>query len=858
MARHAPTQFAVLKAMLVLGAERLMARLWPFLTLFLACFALALSGWVPALTYAVHILVLIAVGFGLAALFVTGIRGFKAPSLADARRRVEDASGLAHRPLSALQDAIAAGGQDAASQTLWEAHQKRLAASVTDLRAGIPEPYLKRRDVFALRISAALLALIAVLSAGANWSDRLVAFFTPTQAGTSVVAVPLVIDAWVTPPVYTGAAPIFLSSATDLTATPAAQGDKVKSAEQAIPRFAVPDGSALVVQVTGAPDLLPRLTGAGLEISEETLGADGTRFASKLLVSEKALSSDALRDIRVETSEGLAAHWKVAVIPDKPPSAQLGERVLGETLRNSRELFYKAEDDYGLQRLEIVITLQNPPEGVLPSPIIIELPTALNAGGTLSEGSHFLNQIDHIWAGEPVIALLQAEDALGQVAQSEPVEMTLPSRDFVHPVALEIIKLRKDLALRGYPAVPFVAQEMRRLGLNGDAYAGDVTVFLGLTMTARALGYEGEKPEFREEVVDLLWELALRLEDGDLSIAERRLRQAERALMEALNNGASDDEIDRLMDELQEAMNDYLRAMAQNALEQMQSGDMEATPFDNDAQEMAQSDINDIMERIREMLNSGMRDAARRMLEQLQRMMENLQASAQQRPSLEGMEAMEMLEGLQELMQGQRELLDRSFQQSTPMQRQFGQRGQQRRGSEQGQQGQQGQQTPQMSADATLQEALRRQLGDIMQRFGEMMGDVPAPFGQADQEMRGSTDALRRGQPGEAVDSQGRALDQLQEAARAAQEAFMERFGNEMGQGPQGLGQTEELGGEDPFGRSPNDITPGQADGNVQVPDAGALQRARQIRDELRKRSGDQGRDKRELDYIDRLLDQFN
>lgn len=859
MVKNATTGIAVFKALLVLSIERAVARLWPFVTGLLVCFAVALSGLVPSFGFFAHLGVLCLMALMLLALLLHGLRGFRLPTLWQARRRVERASALDHRPLTAFEDALASGDQDPTSRALWEAHQKRLAASMTRLRAGMPDPRLKQRDFYALRVSAAILAVIAVLAAGLSTPDRLKAFLQPSQTGTVIAQTPVVIDAWVTPPLYTGAAPIFLSSVTDPTINGlGAQGsvmnaqDTTLGAErEEMPRFAVPDGSSLVVQVTGAPNLSPKLIGTGLDITEESLGLDGRRFTTEFTVTDQALL-----DVLVETSEGRAAQWKIAVIPDQPPKAVLQERRLGETLRNSRELFYKAEDDYGLKQLEITIALKNPPAGTQAPPIVVELPTASRpapgVGDTVSEGSHFLNQIDHIWAGEAVVAVLIAKDALGQVVQSVPLDMTLPSREFVHPVAIEIIKLRKELALKGQLAVPAVAREMRRIGLNEEAYAGDVTVFLGLTMTARALGYEGEEPEFRAEVVDLLWELALRLEDGDLSIAERRLRQAERALMEALNNGASDAEIERLMDELQEAMNDYLRAMAQDALQQMEEGDMTSSPFDDGAQEMAQSDINDIMERIREMLNSGMRDAARRMLEQLQRMMENLQANVQQRPSVEGMEAMEMLEGLQELMRGQRELLDRSFQQSTPAQRQFGQRGQR------SQQGQQGQQTPQTNADARLQEALRRQLGDLMQRYGEMMGDLPAPFGQADQEMRGSTEALRQGQPGQAVDSQGRALDQLQEAARAAQEAFMERFGSEMGQGPQGLGQTEEIGGEDPFGRAPNDSTPGQADGNVRVPDAGELQRAREIRDELRKRSGDQGREKRELEYIDRLLDQFN
>ena len=41
------------------------------------------------------------------------------------------------------------------------------------------------------------------------------------------------------------------------------------------------------------------------------------------------------------------------------------------------------------------------------------------------------------------------------------------------------------------------------------------------------------------------------------------------------------------------------------------------------------------------------------------------------------------------------------------------------------------------------------------------------------------------------------------------------------------------------------------------IPDTVDLKRAREIRDELRRRSGDRSRPEVELDYIDRLLRQF-
>ena len=62
--------------------------------------------------------------------------------------------------------------------------------------------------------------------------------------------------------------------------------------------------------------------------------------------------------------------------------------------------------------------------------------------------------------------------------------------------------------------------------------------------------------------------------------------------------------------------------------------------------------------------------------------------------------------------------------------------------------------------------------------------------------------------------------------------------------------------GQDPFGRAAAGRGAGEG-GDVRIPDASVLQRARDILNELRKRAGEQGRPKEELDYIDRLLKQF-
>jgi hypothetical protein len=82
-----------------------------------------------------------------------------------------------------------------------------------------------------------------------------------------------------------------------------------------------------------------------------------------------------------------------------------------------------------------------------------------------------------------------------------------------------------------------------------------------------------------------------------------------------------------------------------------------------------------------------------------------------------------------------------------------------------------------------------------------------------------------------------------------------------MGRQPGGQGsvpvQGQQSGNRDPFGRSLDQAGQGSNTSQVAIPDKSDLQRAREIRDELRARAAERDRPSKERDYIDRLLKQF-
>ena len=284
--------------------------------------------------------------------------------------------------------------------------------------------------------------------------------------------------------------------------------------------------------------------------------------------------------------------------------------------------------------------------------------------------------------------------------------------------------------------------------------------------------------------------IRLRRKNGDHAeltrLPEREMRALQQRLQDALANNATDEEIERLIKELQEAINRYLQAMLENM---QRNPEQMRQPMDRNAMRMEMRDLQKMLDQARQLARTGARDAARDLLAKLQDMLENLRAGQPMMGQQQGgsSEAQQMMQGLQDLIQRQQNLLDRTFRRS--QQGRPGQRGQQpgQRGQP-GQQGQPGQPGDgdgdgDGGADSAEQAELRRQLGELMRQLGEMMGNIPGGFGRAERSMRDSGDALERGAPGRALRPQMDALDQLRAAGRDLAQQMMEQFGQGDGEG---------------------------------------------------------------------------
>lgn len=831
----------------VLAWEALTTAFWRPVFFLIFCLALAISGILPALPAWLHAAILATALGGFLFLAWRGFATVSLPGVEAARRRIEQINDLDHRPLETLSDRPS--DPTPITLAIWERHRQRVAARLAGLKTGGPAAHLAGQDPYALRIAALFFLVIALGAVGGqarqNLSDALIPGFAgPPQP------VALALNAWLAPPDYTGLPPEFITRVSQ-------QQDPTAPLQQMPAQgHAAPVGTKLTVQVTGDTKSATLIAPEG-EFPLKPFAEDGLAVDHRI---EKSGPVSVIADGRT------LASWDFQAIPDLAPDVMLTKDP-GPSLQQALTVFYSVSDDYGITGLRLEIeradrpagSAQNSAYGDAAMKIVTPLPVP-EPSRYGKELRVFRDYTAHPWAGGEVRLTLIATDSIGQESRTEPVTLVLPARQFRHPVAQIIADLRRDM--NWDPAKNFrnVADALDALAWSHEDYDDDPTVFLALQQ-----GYRRLTPKHRrwvaptEETVaavsTLMWKTALYLEDGGLSLALARLRQAQQALMDAIASGAEQSELERLLNELQSAMNDYLSAMAEQMRDQLQNGE-EVPRTDQQSNVVSSDDLNKMLDQMREMLRNGMADSAAEMLDQLRQMMENMQAGAQARMSPENQQAMELLKDMRDVMQSQRELMDRTHRRSQygdsmePGGR--GQKNDGQRSEGKGQGGQRGQST----ADAVLQEALRRQLGEIMQQLGELTGKIPDSFGQAGQRMGEAADALNQGDPSSALGPQGEAMDALRQAAEEARSALMERYERQMGMGQQMPGQSGQRS-MDPFGRQASETFNGRMQGNVVIPDENGLDKTREIRDELRRRSGQRNRPQRELDYIDKLLDQF-
>ena len=271
------------------------------------------------------------------------------------------------------------------------------------------------------------------------------------------------------------------------------------------------------------------------------------------------------------------------------------------------------------------------------------------------EGKASQDLTAHPWAGLKVRMILAARDQAGQTGLSEPYEFILPERNFTKPLAKAVVEQRKKL-VREQDSASRVAMALDALTIGDERAIPDMPVYLALRDAYWRLDND-QSPESIASVVDQLWELALRIEDGNIPQAERDVKAAQEKLAEALKQGASPEEIQRLVDELRSALGRYLQALAEQA---QQKGNLPEQKSQDGEQVVSDQELDKLLDNIEKLAKAGSKDMAEQMLSELKDILERLQTGTfsdnakQQRAS-------KMMKDLNDLVSKQQKLLDETF-----------------------------------------------------------------------------------------------------------------------------------------------------------------------------------------------------
>jgi uncharacterized protein (TIGR02302 family) len=769
------------------------------------------------------------------AIVLAPLARLRRPVRAETLDRLDRDSGAPHRPAASLDDRLATAGEDPATAALWALHRDRLARQVERFVPAAPAPGMAWRDPRALRFAVLLAAIAAALVAGPERYGRVAAAFNWRSGAAAAATARL--DAWIDPPAYANKPPILLDLAAD------------RDPSQ---KIVTPEGSALVVRAD-ADAFETRVEGAIAPVAAgeptDTSAPAPAPAAGAPIEKRWTIAGDGAVVFRRDGAT--LGRYEIEATPLGAPTVMLLEPPRGN-LSGSLTLHYSLADRYGIAGAEAEFA--NPAAGaapprslVAPPRLTLRLPSTANGTG---EASTTGDLSEHPWAGAEVVLNLKATGVSGKVGAAAPTTFTLPQRTFRNPLSRALVEQRRVLVLDPDHATPRVAKAIDALTIAPDLFQTPAGVYLGLR-NARARLADAHGDADLRAVADLLWAMALKLEDGDASQAQRDLRAAEQKLREALQRGASDEELRKLTQELRDAAERYMRDLAQQAPQQ---------PNDADAQ-LPQQDLESMLDRMEDMARNGARQDAEAMLDEMQNMFENMRGAGDARDDQASREMRKQMDELGKLLRDQQALRDDTFRQD--------QREQLGRNAP----GDQGDQ-----ANPSLEErqrALGDRLAELQRRlkslgmkgekgFDEAQGDMK----EAERNLKGDGQDQGQGDnsggggglddqgqtgKGRAVEAQGRALEALRQGAQGLQQQA-QGDGQGGGRGYRAMSRRPGAGGpgRDPLGRESGNRG-GALDGALHG-GADVAERARQVLEELRRRLADPSRPEEERDYFERLL----
>ncbi|WP_342628688.1 DUF4175 family protein [Nguyenibacter vanlangensis] len=657
------------RARAVLWIEAVWPVLLPVLGGVLAYMIAGLLGLPQGLPDGWHVLLLLVLAGAAVAWLAWRGRRIVPPAARGIDRRIELASGLAHRPLQALSDHPAEAG--AGQAALWAQHLRRTGQAIGRLRAGWPRLSVAAHDRWRLGMILVPGLLAALLWAGGDAPGRLAAAFWP---GLDDPGAPRPhIQAWITMPSYAPGAPVFLD-------------DRAGTA-------VVPEGAVLSISVT---DLRGR---PSLRVAADGEGAAARGGAVAGAVTGPVTGPGRFRplgpgswsaDIKLLGSASLTlrgrgrsfSRWNVTILPDAAPAVSWRAGAGSMPGEWRTRLPYSARQAYGIATLRAELHLIRPGreqaqgqgERVLSVPIPVDGRPKEVTGTALPDLSA------DPWAGEEVAGRLVATSASGREGRSDEIRFRLGARLFRNPMARAVLDVRRRVAV-GRESRFTAASDLLALGETPDPFAHDAGMLLNLTSAAALLeSRDVEAGAATARAVDQalarLWYLALDIEDsaqGGRAGAQAALdvRAAQEAVAAQLNHmralgaqgqsPAEQAELQRRVEALRQAIMRRMQALTQQAVRSHT-----AIPALPGLAQDGDKALSHMMQQMQDAARNGRSAEAMQALQQMEDMLERMRSATPQdlaamaRQMQARQQALEQQQALQDLIRRQSGLLDHS------------------------------------------------------------------------------------------------------------------------------------------------------------------------------------------------------
>jgi hypothetical protein len=738
-----PLRLSAHGAALSLWLEQFLAALMPPILVLLGYGALAMAGVIAELPGWLRVMILAAL---LLWLIWRSIQAIRASKIADVRARVRRLEQAAQVPAGSLLLHLDQPIDGKTDHPLWQ----RAIAHIPQLQA-LPWPRLA--PLWRARPFAAALLLLALcagaLIGGKQAFVHIEQAFSPWPTSLADVQISAVLR----PPRYTDAPP-----------------------QPVLMRA----GSRNDVMAIAGSDVLITITGVRgtVSLADVTvpLQRDGRSHAGAVALTKSGV-------YKLKNGWRTIATLDVRLRADGAPQVFFTRKPT-ITSSQSLDVGYRFVDDYGLTSLSLVATDGRFAEVQL-------LPKSQGPEGIAQAWRDFT---PGRFAGKTVQLYLVGFDAQRHAGTSAPMDFALPERIFAHPVAQQIIGVRKGL-FEPAPNFRSISSGLDQIAQRLESYDGNLTIFSALRM----IHYRLLRPEADTQVdssAGILWQAALDLDGAGTQAALREaFEAAQRAMREGQNMPAA-------LAALQRQLAKYMQENAQKS----QSGE---------AQSVSNDDVAQMMNEMQARINAGDTASAEAMLEQLQQMMENMRnGSAGSAEAQAAQKALQQLRGISARQQGVMAQTAATNITSAIV------------GADQLQQD--------LQQLSQAQQQLQNQLREVQSRS--------AALSEAGAGMQDASSNLREGAARQALTAQGRAMNGLRDAMAQLQQ---QANGKGAGGGKRSL--------FDPLGR----YNGGNLGPEYKLPTSADRQQAQEIRKLLQLRAADPSRSAAERAYILRLLKQF-